>query len=122
TDNEEMVYQMELEAEAAGISFAEYNEKQTKQINNGKFHDNSASKARAVSGKKRISKEIEEQEIKELAKIMMSKKQKKLYSKMQYGKKKQEEKVLNLKRKKEELKRQKKNAVSTSLKNDKKKK
>ncbi|CAG8727470.1 6292_t:CDS:2, partial [Cetraspora pellucida] len=118
-DNEDMVYQMELEAEAAGISFAKYNEKQAKQR---KFHDNSASKARVVNGKKRTSKEIEEQEIKELSKIMMTKKQKKLYSKMQYGKKKQEEKVLNLKRKKEELKRQKKNAVSTSLKDDKKRK
>ncbi|CAG8727441.1 3660_t:CDS:2 [Cetraspora pellucida] len=119
TDNEDMVYQMELEAEAAGISFAKYNEKQAKQR---KFHDNSASKVRVVNGKKRTSKEIEEQEIKELSKIMMTKKQKKLYSKMQYGKKKQEEKVLNLKRKKEELKRQKKNAVSTSLKDDKKRK
>ncbi|CAG8751611.1 16431_t:CDS:2, partial [Dentiscutata erythropus] len=122
TDNEDMVYQMELEAEAAGTPFAKYKENQAKQINDGKFHNNSSSKPRAVSGKKRTSKEIEEQEIKELAKIMMTKKQKKLYSKMQYGKKKQEEKVLNLKRKKEEIDRQKKNVVSTSVKDNKKRK
>ncbi|RIB13447.1 Pescadillo N-terminus-domain-containing protein [Gigaspora rosea] len=122
TDNEDMVYQMELEAEAAGTPFAKYKENKAKQISDGKFNNSSSSKPRAESGKKRTSKEIEEQEIKELAKIMMTKKQKRLYSKMQYGKKKQEEKVLNLKRKREEINQQKKNAVPISVKDGKKRK
>ncbi|CAG8821223.1 14649_t:CDS:2, partial [Dentiscutata erythropus] len=84
TDEEELIHQKELEAEARGISFSEY------QV------------------QKRSVKEIEEGERKELGMVMMSKKQKKLYAKIQYGKNQKKEKVQNLEKKKRNLTNQKK--------------
>jgi pescadillo protein len=103
-----MIHQMELEAEATGISFSKYQEQQdrlakrqkTQSTNNAKAQQSSI---QTVTGKKRAAKEIEEKEVKELAKIMMTKKQKTLYNKIQYGKKRQQEKVENLQRKKREI-------------------
>ncbi|CAJ0646401.1 9829_t:CDS:2 [Entrophospora sp. SA101] len=125
SDDEDMVHQLELEAEAKGISFSQFQEQKNKNPATSKKAKSSqiekAATTTKLAGKKRPIKEIEEQqEIKELAKIMMSKKQKSLYSKIQYGKRKQEEKVANLKSKKQEIVLQQKN--SKNLKNSKNKK
>src|SRR5581483_2355370 len=106
-----MIHQMELEAEATGISFSKYQElsekQKTQDINNAKVQ-------RSSIGKKRPIKEIEEKEGKELAKIMMTKKQKVLYNKIQYGKKKQQEKVKNLRRKKQEQNKRPVTSINTN--------
>src|ERR1044072_9491185 len=114
-----MIHQMELEAEAKGISFSKYQEldrlskkQKTQEIDNAKVQRSSV---QTGDGKKRAAEEIEEKEGKELAKIMMTKKQKILYNKIQYGKKKQQEKVENLQRKKQE---QKKRPVTSTNNND----
>ncbi|CAG8703668.1 2605_t:CDS:2, partial [Acaulospora morrowiae] len=104
SEAEELIHQMELEAETIGIPFSKY-QKNRERIE--KQNKNIVKHEIAITGRKRSAKEIEEEETKELAKIMMPKKQKKLYNKMQYGKKKQEEKTLNLKRKKEILEKKK---------------
>jgi pescadillo protein len=66
----------EIKAEAAGIPFSEYNAK--KETNDSK--------------KKVVTfAEIEAKEAKELSKIMMSKRDKKLYEKIQYGKARKQE-------------------------------
>ncbi|CAG8446475.1 4556_t:CDS:2 [Funneliformis caledonium] len=99
--NEDIIHQMELEAEATGISFSIYQEKQDQLAKNQKIQNTNNTKVQqpsiqTITGKKRAAKEIEEKEVKELAKIMMTKKQKTLYNKIQYGKKKRQEKVENL--------------------------
>jgi pescadillo protein len=55
------------------------------------------------AGKKRTAAEAEEAEAKELAKIMMTNKQQKLYNKIQYGKNKKAAEVEKLTQKKEQL-------------------
>ncbi|KAG9287060.1 hypothetical protein G9A89_023025 [Geosiphon pyriformis] len=103
-ENEEKLRILELEAEAKGISFSKYQKKETNQQS---VKNNSIKKVistKLAVGKKRTIEDIQEEEekdAKELAKIMMSKKQRKLYDKIQYGKKKQEKKVANLQKKKE---------------------
>lgn len=89
TEEEEKVlaHQEELEAEAAGVSVTEFSEKSKK------------SKRKVKS-----EKEIEEKETKDLAKIMMSKKDKHLYNQIQYSKKKKMAAVEKLKSKKASLK------------------
>ncbi|CAI2167107.1 18330_t:CDS:2 [Funneliformis geosporum] len=99
--NEDIIHQMELEAEATGISFSIYQEQQDQLAKKQKIRNTNNTKVQqpsiqTITGKKRAVKEIEEKEVKELAKIMMTKKQKTLYNKMQYGKKKQQEKAENL--------------------------
>lgn len=78
-------HQLELEAEAAGIPFTEYQQQQAarKKRQAKKEIDTSA---KSVDSKKRTAKDVEEEEAKEMAKIMMTKRQKKLYTKIQYGK------------------------------------
>ena len=73
------VMEHELEAEAAGMTSLEY-EKQASQ--------------------NQVKVPSEEQEAKELAKIMMSKRDKHLYNQIQFGKKKKAEAVQRLKHKK----------------------
>ncbi|CAI2166230.1 10504_t:CDS:2 [Funneliformis geosporum] len=103
--NEDIIHQMELEAEATGISFSIYQEQQDQLAKKQKIRNTNNTKVQqpsiqTITGKKRAVKEIEEKEVKELAKIMMTKKQKTLYNKMQYGKKKQQEKAENLQQEK----------------------
>ncbi|RHZ75324.1 hypothetical protein Glove_216g199 [Diversispora epigaea] len=106
-DEEELIHQKELEAEARGISFSEYQVQMDKNKNRKtKNHNNADSSAH--NSKKRNVKEIEEKERKELGMVMMSKKQKKLYAKIQYGKNKKNEKVQNLEKKKRNIMNQKK--------------
>lgn len=85
----DLTHQEELEAEAAGVSFNDYSTSTKK------------SKRKVQS-----EKEIEEKETKDLAKIMMSKKDKHLYNQIQYSKKKKAAEVKKLKSKKASLKGQ----------------
>ncbi|CAG8511920.1 10580_t:CDS:2 [Ambispora gerdemannii] len=104
-ETEEMVLMKELEAEAKGIPFSKYQQKQLKSKSTA-TSTKPITSGQKTSGQKRTIKEIEaaeEQEVKELGKIMMTKKQKKLYTKIEYGKKKQQRKVANLQQKKREL-------------------
>ncbi|KAJ3072864.1 mRNA-binding ribosome synthesis protein nop7 [Podochytrium sp. JEL0797] len=92
SDDEEQVYQDELEAEAAGMSFTDYMKQKAAE---GK----TAKKAAApVVGKKRkvSAAELEAAEEKELAMTMMSKRDRKLYHKIEYGRKKKEDEVNKL--------------------------
>lgn len=77
-------HEAELQAEAAGVAFTEYAEKKPA---------NAKKTPKAAAGKKRTAKEIEEEEAKELAAIMMSNKQKKLYNKIKYSQNKKSEEV-----------------------------
>ena len=83
----DLEHQEELKAEAAGVSFNNYSVTSKK------------SKRKAKS-----EKEMEEKETKDLAKIMMSKKDKHLYNQIQYSKKKKAVAVEKLKSKKASLK------------------
>ncbi|KAK9709050.1 mRNA-binding ribosome synthesis protein nop7 [Basidiobolus ranarum] len=88
-NTEESEHQKELEAEAAGVAFSEYQQKR------GKKNTKTAPK---------ISKEKQEEvEAKELAKIMMTKKKRQLYNKIQHSKNKTADETNKLKRRKEEL-------------------
>ncbi|CAB4391214.1 hypothetical protein RhiirA5_359277 [Rhizophagus irregularis] len=123
SENDDMIHQMELEAEATGISFSKYQEQQDRLAKRQKTQGTNNTKAQqssiqTVTGKKRAAKEIEEKEVKELAKIMMTKKQKTLYNKIQYGKKRQQEKVENLQRKKREIISQHKKRPTSNNNND----
>ncbi|KAH8551734.1 pescadillo-family BRCT domain protein [Umbelopsis sp. PMI_123] len=99
-------HEAELHAEAAGVAFTEYDEKPTP----GK----KASKS--VAGKKRTAKEIEEEEAKELASIMMSNKQKKLYNKIKYSQNKKSEETAKLEQRKQDIAKAKANANKRSKK------
>lgn len=77
-------HEAELQAEAAGVAFSEYEEKKPA---------NTRKSTRLTTSKKRSAKELEEEEAKELASIMMSNKQKKLYNKIKYSQNKKSEEV-----------------------------
>ncbi|CAG8494263.1 7711_t:CDS:2 [Acaulospora colombiana] len=123
SETEELIHQKELEAETIGIPFSKYqeNRERTEKQKKNTITSEREISSHTLAGKKRGAKEIEEEENKELAKIMMPKKQKKLYKKMQYGKKRQEEKVLNLKRKKEIIEQKKRSGVINPKKGQEKK-
>lgn len=101
-----------MEAEAKGVAFTEFEAKENKKSKRSKATPKTTAKTvaaptapttRAAAGKKRTAAEIEEAEVKELAKIMMTNKQQKLYSKIQYGKDKKAAEVEKLTRRKEQL-------------------
>jgi pescadillo protein len=77
-------HEAELQAEAAGVAFSEYDKGTAPKKAAGA----------SAAGKKRTAKEIEEEEAKELASIMMSNKQKKLYNKIKYSQNKKSEEVM----------------------------
>jgi pescadillo protein len=81
-------HESELQAEAAGVAFTEYEEKKPANANKRT--------TRATTAKKRTAKELEEEEAKELASIMMSNKQKKLYNKIKYSQNKKSEEVCGI--------------------------
>ncbi|KAI9020104.1 Pescadillo N-terminus-domain-containing protein [Phycomyces nitens] len=95
-EDKEDVYESELKAEAAGVTFSESTNAETKTTPSKK------------STKKRSAAEVEEEEQKEMATVMMTNKQRKLYQKMQHGKQKKEAEVEKLQRKKAALKPKKK--------------
>ncbi|KGQ95919.1 pescadillo [Candida albicans P37005] len=90
-EDEDLKAQKELELEAAGVKFSEINEE------NKKSH---SKKSKGTSNK-------EADEEKELKKIMMSNKQKKLFKKMQYGIEKKENREKQLTKKKKQLNKKK---------------
>ncbi|KAI9205545.1 Pescadillo N-terminus-domain-containing protein [Polychytrium aggregatum] len=90
-EDEEAIHKAELEAEAAGVSFSEY--VQQKGLTG-------AGKANAGSKKRKSTQEDEE---KELAKMMMSKRDKHLYSKIQYGKKRREVEAEKLRARRQQI-------------------
>ncbi|KAL1914887.1 uncharacterized protein VTP21DRAFT_7803 [Calcarisporiella thermophila] len=102
-EDEEDVYQKELEAEAAGISYSDYVEQSAgarKRKSKTEVQENENKKAK----KSRITTvQSEEKEVHELAKIMMTRKQQKLYNKIEYGRKRKEAEVAKLQNRKQEL-------------------
>ncbi|KAG0019976.1 mRNA-binding ribosome synthesis protein nop7 [Podila clonocystis] len=96
------LHQIELEAEAKGVAFTEFEAKENKKAKKGKATPAPTS-APTTRGKKRTAAEAEEAEAKELAKIMMTNKQQKLYTKIQYGKDKKAAEVQKLTEKKQQL-------------------
>ncbi|CAO3645275.1 unnamed protein product [Cunninghamella echinulata] len=86
-------YEKDLKAEAAGIAFSE----STSNDNNVEKTDVKPKK------KKRTEAEIEEEEQKEMATVMMSKKKRKLYTRMQSSNQKKADAVEKLQRKKKAL-------------------
>ncbi|KAF8953450.1 mRNA-binding ribosome synthesis protein nop7 [Haplosporangium bisporale] len=98
------LHQIELEAEAKGVAFTEFEAKENKKAKkSGKAAAAPAPTTRETRGKKRTAAEAEEAEAKELAKIMMTNKQQKLYTKIQYGKDKKAAEVQKLTEKKQQL-------------------
>jgi len=100
-------HEAELQAEAAGVAFSEYEEKKPA---------NTRKSTRLTTSKKRSAKELEEEEAKELASIMMSNKQKKLYNKIKYSQNKKSEEVAKLEKKKQDLSKAKAGANKRSKK------
>ncbi|KAG0340480.1 mRNA-binding ribosome synthesis protein nop7 [Podila horticola] len=96
------LHQIELEAEAKGVAFTEFEAKENKKAKKGKTAP-APSSPPTTRGKKRTAAEAEEAEAKELAKIMMTNKQQKLYTKIQYGKDKKAAEVQKLTEKKQQL-------------------
>lgn len=90
-EDEDLKAQKELELEAAGVKFSEINEEDKK--------------SHSKKSKGNSNKEADEE--KELKKIMMSNKQKKLFKKMQYGIEKKENREKQLTKKKKQLNKKK---------------
>ncbi|KAG0324975.1 mRNA-binding ribosome synthesis protein nop7 [Dissophora globulifera] len=103
------LHQRELEAEAKGVAFTEFEAKESKKKAKASKAEKetaatpAAAVTRSAAGKKRTAAEVEAAEAKELAKIMMTNKQQKLYNKIQYGKDKKAAEVEKLTKKKVEL-------------------
>lgn len=98
-DAEELAHNKELEAEAAGVPSTTFEEEDKPATKNMQ---------KAKGPKKSKKAPTEEEQTRELAKIMMSKKDKHLYNQIQFGKKKKAEAVENLRlKKKAKLQKQK---------------
>lgn len=113
-DSEETVDmrdQMELEAESAGVNFSEFQQR-FKPVGN---ENKKSKKAGSTKGGKVMTREEKEAiEKKELAKVMMSKKERHLYDRMQYGIKKKQDEVQNLKRKRTAIEKEKVKKVKSN--------
>ncbi|KAH6564516.1 hypothetical protein BASA50_001469 [Batrachochytrium salamandrivorans] len=97
----EAAHQAELEAEAAGVHFSNYSATSVQTTSNASVSvlaKNTGKKAYKLTGAA-----AEEAEAKELAKKMMSKRDKKLYDKIQQGKRKKAGHVEVIKQKKRDL-------------------
>lgn len=90
TEKAQQEHQRELEAEAAGVKLPADKKKKDK--------------------KKKSKQEREEEEQKDMQKIMMSRRKRKLYEKMQYSNKQKEDEVENLREKRRKLDKEKKKA------------
>ncbi|KAI8918467.1 Pescadillo N-terminus-domain-containing protein [Powellomyces hirtus] len=102
-EDEEALHQAELAAEAAGLSFSEYLQQQAANPNAAKP---SGKKTAVKPAKKPTAAEAEAAERKELAIMMMNKKDKHLYNKIQFGKARKEEAANKLRQKKDTLRKQ----------------
>ncbi len=96
-DDEELEAQKELELEAKGIKYTDAKQKNDKPA---------ASKKRSLETLSKEEKEAQEE--KEMKKIMMSNKQKKLYKKMEYSNKQKEDRKKQLSDKKRKIEKTKK--------------
>ncbi|KAI9317989.1 Pescadillo N-terminus-domain-containing protein [Dichotomocladium elegans] len=95
-EDEDEVYEQELKAEAAGVTFSEYQGEAKSDEKAG------------GQGKKRSAAEIEEAEQKEMAQSMMSNKQRKLYKIMKATQKRKADEAAKLESKKKAIKESKK--------------
>ncbi|KAJ3381119.1 mRNA-binding ribosome synthesis protein nop7 [Entophlyctis sp. JEL0112] len=104
-DEDEEMYQAEIQAEAAGLSFTEYMEQKSLEKDTQK-----TSQQKGVSGKKRKVSTIEAEaaEEKELAKMMMSKKERRLYNQIEFGRNKKAAEAQKLKERRIAAEQQKK--------------
>lgn len=96
------MYQEELKAEAAGLTYTEYMQ-QKDSAKSEKKRKNAPSETRPAM--KKSKKEAQEAEKKELAKMMMSKKDRRLYEQIQFGKNKKAAITEKLKEKREKIKK-----------------
>jgi pescadillo protein len=99
-DSDEEMYQSELKAEAAGLSYSEYMQKKIEKEAGGKRK--SVAAAATPSKKSKASADADEK--KELSKMMMGKKDKRLYEQIQFGKDKKAVKVAALTKKRDDAK------------------
>eukprot|EP01136_Pigoraptor_vietnamica_P020841 Opistho-1_new@70290 len=99
-EDDAATYQKELEAELKGRSFSQ----QQQQRQTGGKKGGKESGASATGAKKRKASESAEEE-KELAKIMMPKRQRRLYERIEYSKKKKAEEVEKLTSRRAQLER-----------------
>ncbi|KAI8923074.1 Pescadillo N-terminus-domain-containing protein [Entophlyctis helioformis] len=107
-EDEEAAHQAELDAEAAGINYSEYNagDADANADANAETDAPVAAKKRKPAAGKGSKGEVsadpkkEEAEQKEMAKMLMSKKHLRLYNKMQFGNKRKADAANNLKQKK----------------------
>ena len=97
------MHQIELEAEAKGVAFTEFEAKENKKKKAATKTSTATVATTRSANKKRTAAEIEEEEQKDLAKIMMTNKQAKLYNKIQYGKDKKAAEVQKLTEKKQQI-------------------
>ncbi|KAJ3045483.1 mRNA-binding ribosome synthesis protein nop7 [Rhizophlyctis rosea] len=96
SDDDEALHQAELEAEAAGLTFEEFQQQQKQQQKKG----GAQKKGKPSAAEKEAAETLE------LAKIMMNKKDKHLYNKIQFGKKRKAEAADKLRQKKAALAKQ----------------
>ncbi|KAJ3145158.1 mRNA-binding ribosome synthesis protein nop7 [Geranomyces michiganensis] len=104
-EDEEALHQAELAAEAAGLSFSAYLQQQASNPSAAKAGGKGKAGAKPAA-KKQTAAEAEAAERKELAIMMMSKKDKHLYNKIQFGKQRKEDAAAKLREKKEALRKQ----------------
>ncbi|GJJ73099.1 pescadillo [Entomortierella parvispora] len=110
------LHQIELEAEAKGVAFTEFEAKENKKKKAATKTSSTTVATTRSANKKRTAAEIEEEEQKDLAKIMMTNKQAKLYNKIQYGKDKKAAEVQKLTEKKQQIAKGAKAAASKKAK------
>eukprot|EP01137_Pigoraptor_chileana_P007371 Opistho-2@52866 len=102
SDDEAAVFQKELEAELKGKSFSQQQQQAKKPKKGGKVE--AAAPAAAPAQKKRKKDEASAaEEEKELAKIMMPKRQKRLYDQIMFSKKKKTEEAVKLEGRRREI-------------------
>ncbi|KAJ3387962.1 mRNA-binding ribosome synthesis protein nop7 [Lobulomyces angularis] len=117
--SDEELYEEELKAEAAGLTYSEYmqkkdSEKKEDKKDNKRKRIEVAPKGSTVTKKVKKSKkeEMENEEKKELAKMMMPKKDKRLYQQIQFGKDKKAVEVAKLEKKRDAHKKNNKKGKS----------
>ncbi|KAK9446668.1 nucleolar protein [Limtongia smithiae] len=110
-EDEVLQYQRELESEASGVMFSTAAKVADAAADKKRKRVSSSAAQTKANGKKQTPEEKQAAEEKELRKIMMTNKQKKLYNQMQYGinKKEQRQELLKSKRQKLEIAQKRKN-------------
>ena len=96
SDDDEAVYEAELKAEAAGLSLSEYlSKREAEELSASSKSSKRKSEEEQGGSKKRrmTAAELEAAEEKELAKLMLSKKDRRLYEQIQFSRKKKADEV-----------------------------